>query len=181
MFRQLHRWTSLPLILFLIIVLGSGVLLQFEEIGKLGGGERGAAPAQSAASPAMPSDAAIAAQLAEALAKARAAQPGFTPTRIELNIAQGAETTRLARQPRGGAFVEVDHAKDTVKAEMNPTVPLHVTLIRLHTGSMAGAAGVWIMLLSSFVLLFLAVSGGVLYWQMWRHRSRIGRPGVFWK
>lgn len=178
MFRQLHRWTSLPLILFLILVLGTGVLLQLEEIGKLVsvGPGRG-----SQATMAMPTDEAIALQLADALAKARASHPEFKPSRIELSLGKGRETTRLAMQPRGGPFVEVDHAKGHAKAEMNPPMPIHVLLIRLHTGAMAGAAGVWIMLMASFVLFFLAISGGVLYWQMWRNRAKIGRANAFWK
>ena len=178
MFRQLHRWTSLPLILFLFLVLGTGVVLQFEELGKLGGADRG--PPASAGT-AMPSDEAIAAQLTDALGKARQAQPDFRPTRIELNIAEGRLSTRLAKQPRGGPFVEVDHAKGSVKAELKPPMSMHVILIRLHTGSIAGAVGVWIMLLSSLVLLFLAISGGWLYWQMWRNRARAGSPSLFWK
>lgn len=178
MLRQLHRWTSLPLILFLMLVLGTGVVLQFEELGKLGGADR--SPPASA-STAMLSDEAIVAQLNDALAKARQAQPDFKPTRIELNIAEGRQSTRFAKQPRGGPFVEVDHAKGSVKAEMKPPMSLHVILIRLHTGSMAGAAGVWIMLLASLVLMFLAVSGVWLYWQMWRNRVKAGRGGLFWK
>ena len=76
MFRQLHRWTSLPLILFLILVLGTGVLLQLEEIGKIGGSDGGGSRPAVAT---MPSDAAIAAQLRDALAKARAALMALSP------------------------------------------------------------------------------------------------------
>jgi uncharacterized iron-regulated membrane protein len=174
--RQLHRWTSLPLILFLTLVLGTGVLLQFEEIGKQG--ESGGPPA---ASTSMASDDTIAAQLAKALAEARAGNPDFKPSRVELNIAEGRQSTRLAMQPRGGPFVEIDHVTGKVKAEMKPEMPMHVLLIRLHTGAMMGATGVWIMLVASFILLFLAISGSVLYWQMWRNRAKAGRGRVFWK
>ncbi|MEZ5742832.1 MAG: PepSY domain-containing protein [Sphingomonadaceae bacterium] len=177
MFRQLHRWTSLPLILFLLLVTATGVLLQFEELEHLGGEERGAPPETTA----MPADAAIAAQLSNALAKAREAEPEFRPTRIELGIVEGRQTTRLAAQPRGGPFVEVDHASGKVRAEMNPEMPLHVILIRLHTGSLFGGFGIVVILLSSLVLLFLAVSGAVLYWQMWTNRKSRGMPKLFWK
>jgi uncharacterized iron-regulated membrane protein len=177
MFRQLHRWTSLPLIIVLLLVLGTGVLLQFEEIGKAGGQP----PVQSNRPLASPTEEAIAAQLKDALAKARAEHPDFKPSRIELAIVEGRQLTRLAVQPRGGPYVEVDHAKGTVKAEMNPKMPLHVMLIRLHTGSFFGVGGVWIMLVASFILLFLAASGGVLYWQMWRNRAGRGHPKIFWK
>ena len=180
MFRQLHRWTSLPLILFLMLVLVTGVYLQVEEVAGLAGEEAGDPSAASTpAAPLTPEQ--IAAQLDDAIAKARATEPDFVPKRIELTIEPSQQSTRLAVQPRGGAFVEVDHASGQVKAEMNPSIPLHVIFIRLHTGAMLGPFGIVIVFLSSLVLLFLAVSGGVLYWQMWRNRAGRGRGALFWK
>lgn len=180
MFRQLHRWTSLPLILFLMLVLVTGVYLQIEEVAGLVGGKAGGPPAAS--NPVAPlTSEQIAAQLDEAIAKARAAEPDFVPKRIELTIEPGRQATRFAVQPRGGPFVEVDHASGEVRAEMNPELPWHVIFIRLHTGAMLGPAGIVIVFLSSLVLLFLAVSGGVLYWQMWRNRAGRGRGALFWK
>jgi uncharacterized iron-regulated membrane protein len=179
MFRKLHRWTSLPLIAFLLLVLVTGVYLQVEEVAGLIAEEP--TPASSVA-PAKPlSSEQIAAQLETALAKAREAEPDFVPKRIELTVEPGQQATRFAIQPRGGPFVEVDHATGKVKAEMNPEMPLHVIFIRLHTGAIMGPAGILIMFASSLVLLFLAVSGGVLYWQMWRNRAGRGRSAVFWK
>ena len=181
MFRQLHRWTSLPLILFLVLMIGTGVVLQFEEIGKIGGEAARPPAVENAANGNYPSDKAIQAQLIEAFAKAREANPDFRPKRIELTVAAGQEATRFALQPRGGPFIEVDHVNDRVKAEMNPKLPLHVLMIRLHTGSAMGAIGVWIMLAAGLILLWLAISGAYLYWQMWRNRSKIGRKAIFWK
>lgn len=179
MFRQLHRWASLPLILFLMLVLVTGVYLQIEEVAGLAGEASEPAPAAAPAKPLTPEQ--IAAQLAAAIAKAREAEPDFSPRRIELTIEPGQQVTRLAVQPRGGAYVEVDHASGEVKSEMNPEMPLHVIFIRLHTGAMLGTAGILIVFVSSLVLLFLAVSGGVLYWQMWRNRAGRGRGALFWK
>jgi uncharacterized iron-regulated membrane protein len=180
MFRQLHRWTSLPLFVFLLLVLVTGVYLQIEEVAGLTG--EAAKPAPSAAvssAPLTPEQ--ISVQLDTALAKARSAEPDFVPTRIELTVEPGQQATRFAVQPRGGPFVEVDHTTGQVKAEINPEMPLHVIFIRLHTGAMMGPAGILIVFASSLVLLFLAVSGGVLYWQMWRNRAGRGRKAAFWK
>lgn len=180
MFRQLHRWASLPLIVFLMLVLVTGVYLQVEEVAGMAGEASEAPPASAAAAePLTPEQ--IAAQLDTALAKAREADPGFVPKRIELTVEPGQQATRFAIQPRGGPFVEVDHASGQVRAEMNPEMPLHVIFIRLHTGAMLGPVGILIVFVSSLVLLFLAVSGGVLYWQMWRNRAGRGRGAVFWK
>lgn len=180
MFRQLHRWASLPLILFLMLVLVTGVYLQVEEVAGLVGEKREPAPSAAVSSASLTPEQ-IAAQLDSALAKAHAAEPDFVPKRIELTVEPGRQSTRFAVQPRGGPFVEIDHASGQVKAEMNPEMPLHVIFIRLHTGAMMGPAGIVIVFLSSLVLLFLAVSGGVLYWQMWRNRAGRGRGAVFWK
>lgn len=180
MMRLLHRWTSLPLILFLLLVLATGVYLQFEEIGKLGGRER---PSEAAGQATMPSDAALQAQLSEALAKAREAEPDFVPRRIELTLGdgEGKGRTRLSHRSRSGPFVEVDHSNGETVADMAPKVSMHVWMIRLHTGSAMGAFGVIVMLVSSLILLFLAISGGYLYWKMWRQRTNAGRKGLFWK
>lgn len=77
--------------------------------------------------------------------------------------------------------MKVDHATGEVQAVMNPTKPLHVWFIQLHTGSLAGPLGIWIMLVASLALTFLAVSGLVLYYQMWANRKKRGRGNLFWK
>lgn len=177
MFRKLHRWTSLPLILVLFLVIGTGVALQVEEVVSLGDSE---APANDRTMQAEADLDQTSQQLAHALTQLRTTQPDFRPTRIELSVAPGRESTRFAMQPRGGPFVEVDHSTGQVRAEMNPELPLHVMLIRLHTGSAFGAIGVWIMVIASIVLLFLSISGIVLYWQMWRKRVSHGRTKLFW-
>ena len=178
MLRKLHRWTSLPLILALILVLGTGVALQLEEVAGLGGSEEGSNGRQTQAEVDLGQ---ASQQLADALAKLESSQPDFRPTRIELSVAPGRESTRFATQPRGGPFVEVDRASGAVRAEMTPEIPLHVTLIRFHTGSAFGATGILIMLIGSLILLFLSISGIVLYWQMWRNRVKRGRSNLFWK
>jgi uncharacterized iron-regulated membrane protein len=178
MFRQLHRWTSLPLIAFLLLVLATGVALQIEEVIGLSGDAPGGQP-RATASPAEPLTPRQ--QLDAAIIMAHEAAPEFNAKRIELSLTPGQQKTRLAVQPRGGPFVEVDHATGNVRAEMNPELPWHVVFIRLHTGAALGPVGIVVMLGASLILLFLAVSGGVLYWQMWRNRAGRGRGAIFWK
>jgi uncharacterized iron-regulated membrane protein len=182
MFRKLHRWVSLPLCLFVVLVLLSGVALQVEEtIGTLEGEEERSAVVSQDAEPAERlTDAEIQAMVGEALGLSREQQPDFRPGRIELDLTPGRESTRLAVQPRGGPFVTVDRASGATNANMNPGVPMHVWFIRLHTGSLAGPVGIWIMLVTSLALMFLAVSGLVLYYQMWNNRKNRGRRKLFW-
>lgn len=182
MFRKLHRWFSLPLCLFIVLVLLSGVALQVEEtLGTFEGGEERSQAAPQSASPAERlTDAQIQTMVGEALSKSREQQSGFRPSRIELDITPGRESTRLAVQPRGVPFVTVDRASGETNANMNPAVPMHVWFIRLHTGSLAGPLGIWIMLVTSLALMFLAISGLVLYYQMWANRKNRGRRKLFW-
>lgn len=182
MFRKLHRWFSLPLCLFIVLVLATGVALQVEEtLATLGGDEERGPDASQGPAPAPLTDAEIEALVGIALAQSRSAEPDFRPSRIEVDLTPGRESSRLAMQPRGGPFVIVDHATGETTAVMNPTMPLHVWFIRLHTGGVAGPLGIWIMLFTSLALMFLAVSGLVLYYQMWANRKQRGRGKLFWK
>lgn len=182
MFRKLHRWFSLPLFLFILIVLATGVALQIEEmLGTLGGEGDGPPAVAQGQAPEPLGDAQIQALVGDALEKGRKAEPDFRPTRVDIDLSPGAEITRLGLQPRGGPFINVDHNTGEIFAVMEPSPPLHVWLIWIHTGSVAGPAGIWIMLFTSFALMFLAVSGLVLYYQMWKNRKKRGKSELFWK
>jgi uncharacterized iron-regulated membrane protein len=52
---------------------------------------------------------------------------------------------------------------------------------RIHRGDVLGLPGRAIDVLAGFSLLFLAVSGAVMYWDMLARRRRAGRRGWFWK
>ncbi|MEZ5938757.1 MAG: PepSY domain-containing protein [Hyphomonadaceae bacterium] len=54
-------------------------------------------------------------------------------------------------------------------------------LHHLHSGESFGPLGVAISTLSGLALMFFAVSGMWMYFQMWRTRkSRSGKSGLFW-
>lgn len=78
MFRKLHRWFSLPLCLFIMLVLGTGVALQVEETLAIfdGEDERAAAPSQGSGHASL-GDAEIAALVGSALALGRETEPDF--------------------------------------------------------------------------------------------------------
>lgn len=50
----------------------------------------------------------------------------------------------------------------------------------IHRGDYFGLTGRWISLLSGFSLLFLAISGAVMYWELWRRRRKAGHHEIFW-
>ena len=53
-------------------------------------------------------------------------------------------------------------------------------LKRIHRGDFFGMTGRWFSLLTGLSLLFLSVSGAVMYLDMWRRRRKAGRSGLFW-
>jgi len=57
----------------------------------------------------------------------------------------------------------------------------HETWKQLHRGDLFGINGRWVDLLGGAAILFLAVSGCVMYLQMYKVRRRQGRRGPFWR
>jgi uncharacterized iron-regulated membrane protein len=50
----------------------------------------------------------------------------------------------------------------------------------IHRGDMFGMTGRWLSLFTGLSLLFLAISGAVMYLDLWIERRRAGRRGLFW-
>jgi uncharacterized iron-regulated membrane protein len=176
MMRQIHRWVSFPLILFLFVVTATGVVLQVEELGGIGG----QAPARPTAS-ALPGDAELAAMVQLAAARARAAQAGFPAQTLTLDFSRGGQKARFAVSPRGGPSIEVDLKSGDTKVQAAPPTSLHGLMIQLHTGRTLGAFGLIVIALCSVVFLVLTVTGFIVYLQMWQRRRGLGAGGMFWK
>ena len=51
---------------------------------------------------------------------------------------------------------------------------------QIHRGDIIGLSGRWMSLLTGLSLVFLIVSGVVMYFDLWNRRRRAGRPGLFW-
>lgn len=176
MMRKIHRWISFPLILFLMLVTGSGVILQYQELGELVEPER---PKPTAT--ALPEDALLLAQVQKALDAARKAKADFPAQRLDLDFSGGDGKARFGVSPRGGPSIEVNMQSGEAKVEMQPKPNLHVQMIQLHTGKMFGPAGLVIMGLVSLIFLVLTVTGFLVYFNMWRRRKSAGKGGLFWK
>jgi uncharacterized iron-regulated membrane protein len=54
-------------------------------------------------------------------------------------------------------------------------------LKRIHRGDVFGMTGRWTVTVSGLAVVYLSISGLVLYYQAWVRRYRAGRPGLLWK
>jgi uncharacterized iron-regulated membrane protein len=175
MMRQIHRWISFPLIIFLFLVTATGVVLQFQEMDELG--EAHPAPPTISA---LPADAEVLALVQNALTAARKAKGDFPAQRLDLDFSRGEAKARFGVSPRGGPSIDVDLKSGKTKVEMAPKLNLHVQMIMLHTGKMFGAPGLIIIGLASIIFLVLTVTGFLVYFNMWKRRRQAGKKGIFW-
>jgi uncharacterized iron-regulated membrane protein len=176
MIRQIHRWVSFPLIIFLFLVTATGVVLQLQETGEVFEGER---PTPTAS--ALPTDAELLAQVQKALIAARVVKADFPAQRLELDFSRGDAKARFAMSPRGGPAITVDMKSGKAEMVAAPKPNLHVTMIQLHTGKMFGPVGLIIVMLVSIIFLVLTVTGFIVYLDMWKRRRAANKTGLFWK
>lgn len=57
----------------------------------------------------------------------------------------------------------------------------HQVLKAIHSGEMFGMPGRWFETLGGLAMVYLSVSGIVMYYQMWLRRRRSGRQALFWR
>jgi uncharacterized iron-regulated membrane protein len=176
MMRQIHRWISFPLIIFLLLVTVTGVVLQFQEMGELGE-QKPSPPTVSA----VPDDAALLALVQKATIAARTAKPGFPAQNITLDFSRGTQKARFGIAPRGGPSIDVDLKTGETMVEMAPKPNLHVLMIQLHTGKFFGPLGLIVIGVVSIVFLVLTVTGFLVYLDMWKRRRLAGKASLFWK
>jgi uncharacterized iron-regulated membrane protein len=79
-----------------------------------------------------------------------------------------------------GALVTPDSPGQQSTGYMWPW-PVHQMAKRIHRGDLLGLPGRVIDVLAGLSLLFLAISGAVMYWDMLARRHRSGRRDWFWK
>ncbi|WP_206240515.1 PepSY-associated TM helix domain-containing protein [Novosphingobium terrae] len=193
LWRQLHRWIAVTASLFVIWLTVSGLLLSLDNVGAnihtaLNGARASSAFDGDQSSPL--NDAQLAPMLATTLSAFHRQQPGTGIKVLRLRsfvgypqgvvIAADAETTQHVYNANTGAAMKM----------WEPGYPdlsfpsgweLHQALKRFHRGDMFGLTGRWLVLLSGLSLLYLSVSGVVMYLQLWQRRRKNGRSELFWK
>jgi uncharacterized iron-regulated membrane protein len=192
--RTLHRAFSVTCALFLTVLVASGLWLAVESLvfGYYMSGRISAAmaghpqPVADAFTP-LPGD--VAGLARTTLAAYDAEYPRLPPRAIRLRVyagyAQGvvisgeADARQLVYNARTGAAMR----------ETEPGYPVtgfpfgwqaHQWAKQVHNGSLVGLTGRWISLLSGLALLYLSISGTVMYANLWRRRARNGKRALFW-
>lgn len=174
--RRYHRWTSFPLIVFLVAVIGTGLYLQAVEI--LHQAEN--ADPQPLVRTA-PDRAAILAAVDQALAASERDRPDFPLQKLEISFEDGDYTARALTHRRIGPSVTIAGASGQTTYVERPPRSLRTIFILLHSGKFFGMTGLVIVMLASMVLMFLTVTGLLVYLDMYRRRIKAGKTGLFWK
>jgi hypothetical protein len=201
--RRLHRWVSVVAAVFVLYVAVTGFVMAFDNVWgsvymathglNLPGPGGGPPPAlvKMFADDGTVADANLLAMLHTTLAAASKGASDSPPPRVIRlrtygGMPQGVVVT-------GSAVAEqlVFNARTGEPAGLYevgyPWTPMpfqwgaHETWKRLHRGDYFGLTGRWMDLLSGLAILFLTISGIVMYLQLYRARGRAGRRGLFWK
>jgi len=196
--RQLHRAIALVSAVFILLIAFTGAWLEFDDFyrGFLVAQEaKAVGPADAVqhffgdvSSPL--TDTELPGMLATTLTSFQRDHPDtpikvlrlryFTGYAQGVVIAGGNETTQLVYNARSGQAM----------TQTEPGYPMvyfpfgwlnHETLKKFHRGDYFGLSGRVMSMLSSLALIYLSISGIVMYLELWGKRRRIGRKALFWK
>lgn len=201
--RRLHRWISVVAAAFVLYVAVTGFVMAFDNVWgsvymathglTLPSGNGGPPPAlvKMFADDGVVREAELLPMLRTTLAAlskgdANSDSPRVVRLRNYGGMAQGVVVTgdEVAEQlvfnattGRSAGLYEAGYPRTPMPFQWGA----HETWKRLHRGDYFGLTGRWMDLLSGLAILFLTISGIVMYLQIRRARVRTGRRGVFWK
>ena len=189
--RTLHRAIGLVAALFLSIIALSGLVLSTSSVGvainsSLHDGKR---PGLTADVSAPLSDAELPAMLHTTLAAFYLANPGHPVKVVRLRsfagmkqgivIAGGDETVQRAFNAVTGRPVS-ETEPGYPGTDMTYGWQIDQIAKQIHRGDYIGLSGRWIDLLCGLSLLYLSISGAVIYFELWNRRRKMGRPRFLW-
>lgn len=190
MWRTWHRGMSLVSALFILLVAATGTWLGFESTYHVFAMPRG--PQPDTASPL--SDAQVRSMSAATLTAFRAREPD-TPirmlrVRMYATMPQGGVVTgiggRVEAEPHAVLFnTRTGRVATLGEPEYPPSgfplgTQVHEDIKHLHSGMLLGLSGRAMNLLAGLSLIWLSLSGMVMYWQMHARRRQSGRKALFW-
>jgi hypothetical protein len=196
--RSLHRWVSVIAALFLIVVSVTGTLLSIDSLSlfiyryveppeKL---VRGLFPIGMTIDESSPlPDAGVPAMLNTTLAAYRAAH-GDAPIKVLrlryfAGMPQGVLVTG-GSEPRQVVYNAATGQRVSMTEPGYPYTGFpfgweeHELVKRIHRGDVFGIPGRLMDVFAGLSLVFLSLSGLIMYYRLWNSRRRIGRKQIFW-
>lgn len=190
--KTLHRWVSVIAVAFLVVVTLSGSWLAMESLifGYRMTAARSAPRVKQPDSSQPLKDADLPAMLHTTLAAYHKAMPGVAARVVRLRdyrgVPQGAVISdgEVARQLVFNAVTGERVISNRFGWTTTPTFPFgwhaHQVAKSIHRGDFIGMSGRFMDLTAGLSMIYLSVSGVVMYWEMWRKRRRTGRKGLLW-
>jgi uncharacterized iron-regulated membrane protein len=200
--RRLHRWISIVAAVFILLVSVSGMMMAFDSVWTTaylsrhglsvqGGNGPPVALVKMFADDGVVADADLDAMLATTLKAAQGGDPSTPSPRVIRLRTYGGMPQGVVITGEDTAQQRVFNARTGEVASLYepgyPRTPMplqwdvHETWKRVHRGDYFGLTGRWMDLLTGCAILFLAVSGIVMYLQLRRVRVKRGQRAVFWK
>jgi uncharacterized iron-regulated membrane protein len=178
--RQWHRWVSAPSALWFVFVAITGVLLAATEF--FGEAEAERERLRDVVSPITTQLEASTwtSPLQRAFATAASTAPGAPVDRVEWHVKRRPSTVTLyLGKPSGGEDRKLVFDAATGALLTTEDYADKPFLVRLHSGEALGDGGLVFAMLFGLALLFVTISGVVLYLQM-RKPGGQGLRRVFW-
>jgi uncharacterized iron-regulated membrane protein len=192
--RTLHRWLSIVASVFILVIALSGTWLAVESLvfgfyltahlpkpGQPFVRQTGVTPLPDAQVPAMLASTLGAAQLA------LADQPlKVVRLRVYGGMPQGIIVSGLGDDTQQTAFNAATGRKVSLTEPGYPPTGFpfgwqaHQIAKQVHRGSYIGLSGRWMDLFGGAAILFLSLSGMVMYYNLWQSRRRSGRKALIW-
>lgn len=173
--RNLHRWVSMPLSIFLLSIILTGIYLQVVEF-QHGLKPKVASPTVSSA----PDQVVLIKHIERALKLAERQDSGFPTEKIEISYVSSKPIVTLSTRDRLGPTMEIDVETGKILQIARPERTLRTYFLLFHSGKFFGTTGTIIMLLTGIVLLLLCVTGCWEYLKMYQRRRNAGRKSFFW-
>ena len=191
--RMLHRWISVVAAAFLVVVTLSGAWLAVESLGfaiNMAAAHRPGSPPPQHVDPSSPlKDAELPAMLHTTLAAYDEAMPRGALRVVRLRYYGG--------MPQGGIVTGEETAHQRVYNAVTgrrvsetepgyPAVPFpfgwqaHQIAKSIHRGDYFGLTGRFMDLFAGLAMIYLSISGIVMYADLWGKRRKLGRKGLMW-
>ncbi|MGC3982163.1 MAG: PepSY-associated TM helix domain-containing protein [Steroidobacteraceae bacterium] len=188
MWRKLHRWISILAAVYLLNMAITGSLLAWNEWSlRLPGGNLSPEKLRAAATPQALPDIDMAAAAQSAYLAAQVLAPDAPMSALRMSMANGRlQGAADFSGPYPGRIVVRAADGKRLSSPPGPTTPqsqvaYHQLLKRFHRGDFIGSfSGRYMSITAGFCLLFLSISGIVMYFDLRRARSQRGKRQWFW-